>query len=230
MVSVKKHDFIELEFVGRNLTNNEVFDTNIKEEGKKANLEVNPKPLVVCVGENMVVKGFDESLEGKEIGKKYTVKLAPEKAFGPRKPGLTRMIPIKMFLEQKIMPEAGMTLALDNNLVKVVSVSGGRVLVDFNNPLAGKDVEYDFTITKHITDEKEKVNAVQRFFFGHEFEFDLEEKDGKKKIVFRDLKLAPVLNAFKDKFKEVLGYDLEILEKKKDEKSEKAEKKEAEKK
>lgn len=208
---VQKKDFVELEFLGRNLQNNEVFDTNITEEAKKIKLELSGKPLVVCVGEGMVVKGFDEALLEKEVGKKYTIKLEAEKAFGKRNKELVRLIPLKMFLAQKIMPEPGMVLALDNSLVKVVSVNGGRVLVDFNNPLAGKDVEYEFTIKRKVQDIKEKASALQRFFFNQEFDFDVDEE--RKKIVFKDLKLMPIMNAFNPQFQELLGYGAEILEK-----------------
>jgi len=167
----------------------------------------------------MVVKGFDQAIEGKEIGKKYNIKLDQDNAFGRRDKKLIQLIPLKMFLAQKIMPEPGMVLALDNNLVRVISVSGGRVMVDFNNPLAGKDIEYEFTIRRKVEDIKEKVSALQLFFFGHEFEFDLDQE--KKKIIFNDLKLMPVLNAFQDKFKDLLGLTIEILEKpKKDSKKE----------
>lgn len=221
MAITKKNDFVSIDFIGKNLQNNEVFDTNVTEEAQKIKLELSGKPLIACVGHGMVVKGFDEALENKEIGKKYSIKIAPDKAFGPRYPKLVRLIPLKVFLEQKVYPQPGMTMALDNNLVKVVSVSGGRVMVDFNNPLAGKDIEYEFTITKIIEDSKEKVSAVQRFFFGQEFEFDVDEKS--KKIIFKDVKLTPVLNAFRDKFKEFLGMDVEIFAKaeKKEEKQEK---------
>ena len=213
--TVAKKDFVELEFLGRNLTNNEVFDTNITEEAKKIDLKLGGKPLIICIGESMVVKGFDEALEGKEVGKKYSVKLSEDKAFGKRDKKLIQLIPLKMFLAQKIMPEPGMVLALDNNLVRIVSVSGGRVMVDFNNPLAGKEIEYEFTIKRKVSDNKEKINAVQRFFFGQEFEFDIDESS--KKAVFKDLKLMPVLNAFAPKFKDLLGLTVEILEKPKKE-------------
>lgn len=221
-VKIKKNDFIELEYIGKNITNNEIFDTNIKEEAEKLNIEYSGKPLVVCVGKGMVVKGFDEALEGKEIGKKYTIALTPEKAFGARQPNMSRMIPMKFFLAQKVYPQPGMTLALDNNLVKVMSVSGGRVMVDFNNPLAGKDLEYEFTIKKIVIDTKEKVSATQRFLFGHEFEFDIDET--RKMIIFKDVKLTPILNAFREKFKEMLEMDVEIFSK-----TEKAEEKTPEK-
>jgi FKBP-type peptidyl-prolyl cis-trans isomerase 2 len=217
---VSKKDFVEIEFVGKNLSNGEIFDTNIKEEAKKINLEINPKPLIVCAGQGMLVKGFDESLENQEIGQIYTIKLSPDKAFGKRNSQMVRLIPMKMFAEQKIYPQPGMTFALDNNLVKIVSVSGGRVMVDFNNPLAGKDVEFTYTIKRKVADAKEKINAIQTFFFGREFEFTIDSE--KNKIIFSELKLMPVLNAFKDKFKDLLGMDVEILAKpeKKDEKVE----------
>ncbi len=223
----KKNDFIELEFLGRNLINREVFDTNILHEAKKINPDIKEtKPLIICISKGMVVKGLDESLESKEIGKKYTIKLSPDKAFGKRDPKLIRLIPMKMFTDQKILPQPGMTLALDNNLVRVASVSGGRVLVDFNNPLAGKDVEYDFTIKKQVHDIKEKIESVQKFLFGQAFDFDIEEKEGKRIIVFKDLKLAPILQAFRQNFKELLDMDVEILEKKKEAKEEKMQEKE----
>jgi len=211
-MAAKKGDFVELEFTGKNLGNNEIFDTNVPEEAKKLNPKAEPKPLQICIGQGMVVKGFDEALEGKEIGRKHKIQLSPEKAFGKRQSELVRLMPMKIFLAQKIRPEPGMTLALDDNLVRIVSVSGGRVLVDFNNPLAGKDVEYEFTIKKILADIKEKTSALQKFLFGQEFEFEVDE--AKKKIIFKDSKLMNVLNVFKDKFKEMLGYEPEILQKK----------------
>ncbi len=103
METAKKHDFVEIEFLARNLANNEVFDTNIAEEAKKIGLEFSTKPFIISIGQAMVVKGFDEALEGKEVGKKYNIKISPEKAFGKRNPSLVRLIPMKVFTEQKIV-------------------------------------------------------------------------------------------------------------------------------
>jgi FKBP-type peptidyl-prolyl cis-trans isomerase 2 len=224
--NTKKGDFVELEFVARNLTNNEVFDTNITEEAKKIDLKLSGIPLIVCIGKNMVLKGLDEDLENKELNIKYNIKLSPDKAFGKRFPNLVRMMPLKIFQAQKVYPQPGMTFALDNNLVKIVSVSGGRVMVDFNNPLAGKDIEYNYTIKRLVTDTKEKVKALQLFLFGQEFPTDIDENS--KKIIFKDIKLTPVLNAFKDKFKDILGYDVEIFEDKKEKSLEKTQEKKSE--
>jgi FKBP-type peptidyl-prolyl cis-trans isomerase SlyD len=184
MELVKKNDFIEIEFTARVKDDNRVFDTNIKEEAEKAKLEIKDfSPLIICVGKSMAIKGLDNALEGKELGKKYTIEIKPDEAFGARDSKMVRMVPLKAFLAQKIYPERGMQFALDGMVVKVLSNSGGRVLVDFNNPLAGREVIYDFIIKKNVEDIKEKINALQDFFFRRKFEFHVEEKD--KKIKFK---------------------------------------------
>ena len=54
--------------------------------------------------------------------------------------------------------------------------------------------------------DKEKIDAVQDFFFRQRFEFDIKDK----KVIFKDSKLKPMVDVFKDKFKDILGFDLEV--------------------
>jgi FKBP-type peptidyl-prolyl cis-trans isomerase 2 len=197
----KKKDFVEIEFVG--FANGEMFDTTIKKEAEKIDLKIEEKPLVVCIGEEMVVKGFDKELEGKELGKKYKIKLTPENSFGKRNAALIKIIPNSVFKEKNINPVSGLMLNLDGMIAKILSVSGGRVITDFNNPLAGKDIEYEFTIKKKVTDEKEKINALQDFFFKKRFKFEIKEK-----IMF-EKEVEPFLKIFGEKFKEILGKEVD---------------------
>ena len=201
---VAKNDFVEIEFLAR-IQDGEVFDTNIKEETKKLSPDLVPSPTVIAVGQEMVIKGLDQSLEGKELNKEYTETFSPEEAFGKRQPKMVRMIPMKAFSDQEIAPQRGMQFSLDGYLVRVVSVSGGRVLVDFNNPLAGKIVVYNFTIKRKVIDMSEKINALQDFFFKQRFEF--EEKNNE--LVF---KVTPgfdnFINLFEKPFKDTLGLNV----------------------
>ena len=106
---IQKNDFIEISFTGKITSTDEVFDTNIISDAKKAGFKTEEiKPFILSVGHKMLPEGFDNDLEGKEIGKEYELNLAPKEAFGPRNPKLVRMIPAKHFHEQKIMPERGM--------------------------------------------------------------------------------------------------------------------------
>jgi len=214
-MKIKKNEFVELEFDGK--TNGEIFDTTNSERAKKMNPNSNSKPIIICVGKGMLLKGFDESLEEKEIGKKYSIQLKAEQAFGKRNSSLIKTIPLKIFKEKDIQPSRGMILQLDYNLVKVLSVSGGRVIVDFNNLLAGKEVTYDFIIKRKVVEIQEKINSLQDFFFKKRFKFEINNKD--KKIIFLEKAVTPFIRIFEKKFKEILDYILEVrVENKKDSK------------
>jgi FKBP-type peptidyl-prolyl cis-trans isomerase 2 len=205
---IKKNDFVEIEFTGK--SNNEIFDTTHPDEAKSIGLDVNVKPVLASVGNEMLLKGLDEALEGKEIGEKYSVHILPEKAFGKRNASLIKTISMKIFREKNMNPAPGMVFQLDQHLVRILSVSGGRVIADFNNPLAGKEIDYDFKILKKVTDDNEKINAIQDFFFRQRFEFELKDK----KIIFKEEKIKPIIEAFKDKFKTLSGFDAEVEVKK----------------
>ena len=210
--TVQKNDFIEIEFTGK--ANNEIFDTTDKEEAKKIGLEADVKPMIISVGNEMLLKGFDEALEGKEIGKKYTLDLKPEKAFGKRNPKMIRTMPIRIFHEKQMNPYPGLTVQMDNYIAKILSVSGGRVSVDFNNPLAGKEITYEFTVKRKIDDDNEKINALQDFFFRARFEFEIieDEKSKIKKVIFKKLEIKPFIEVFHEKFKEITGLNFEVEE------------------
>lgn len=202
---INKNDFVEIEFTGKISNTDEVFDTNIPNtESRTPNTEV--KPFILSVGHKMLPIGFDANIEGKEIGKQYTLNLNPEDAFGKRNPKLIRMIPTKHFHEQKIEPQRGMQLNLDGQLVKILSSDRGRTLVDFNNPLAGKPVTYTYKINKIITDQKQKINALQEFLFRKQFDFEIEGD----KVTFKiEKQMEPFIKMFTPKFEEILGMKVE---------------------
>ena len=143
---LQKKDFIEIEFTGK-VKDGEIFDSNIKQDLEKLDSKATPKPLVFCLGEGMFLKGVDDFLIGKEIGK-YKIELTPESAFGNRDSSLVKMIPLKVFKQHNVNPVPGTVFNFDNRMAKILTVSGGRVMVDFNNPVAGKEVVYNIKIKK----------------------------------------------------------------------------------
>jgi len=231
-MKLQKKDFIEIEFTGK-IKDGEVFDSNIKEDllqngvplgAEKLNSQVKAKPFIFCLGENMFLKSIDDFLIGKDIGE-YKIELTPEKAFGKRNSKLVQMMPIKVFREQKTMPSAGMMFNFDGRIGKILTVSGGRVLVDFNNPLSGKEVEYKIKVLKKIEKLDEKIKALNEFLFKKNFEFEVKEK---KLILKVEKQMQKFVEMFKDKFKEILDLDLEVKvpEKKTEKKEGKKEEKE----
>jgi FKBP-type peptidyl-prolyl cis-trans isomerase 2 len=206
-MAIKEKDFVEIEFTGKISNTNEIFDTNIKADAEKANLNTkNIKPFVLSVGEKMLPEGLDKDLVGKDLNKEYTLDLSPENAFGKRNPQMVKMIPTKYFHEQKIDPVRGMQLALDGQLVKVLSSDKGRTLVDFNNPLAGKSVTYTYKINKIVTDQKEKIDALQEFLFRKIFDFKIDSNTIKFDV---EKQFEPFVKMFAPKFNEILGLKVE---------------------
>lgn len=215
---VKKEDFVEIRYTG--YANNEVFDSNVPEDLKKINSKAKPREIIVIVGQGMMVKGLDKALEDKEIGKDYEVNVSVKEGFGERKRELIKTIPLRIFTEKKVQPRPGMVLNLDNALAKIIAVSGARVITDFNNPLAGKELKYKFKIVRKVTKEDEKVKTVLELLFKFVPEHEIKEKE----IIVKGPKgLGPFVDMVKEKFRELIGKGLVFEEVKLKEKEKKEE-------
>lgn len=164
----------------------------------------------------MFLQGVEDFLIGKELGQ-YQVELTPEKAFGKRNPQLIQKIPLKIFRDQKLNPVPGFVFNFDGRIGRVLASSGGRVIVDFNNPISGKDVVYKIKVLRKIEDIKEKSKALIKFLFRDDLKFEIKDK---KIIIEVEKPLVEFVKLFKDKFKEMLDLELEVKEiSKKEEKS-----------
>lgn len=165
---IKKQDFVELDYTGKLKDSGDVFDTTDAETAKKAeifNSKAAYQPVIICIGEHHILKGIDEFLEGKDVGK-FTLELPADKAFGKKMADLVKMIPTSKFAEQNIKPVPGLRLNIDNVVGIVKTVSGGRTVVDFNHPLAGRDVVYELNVKRVVADKKEQVDALLRVLLG----------------------------------------------------------------
>jgi len=208
MDTIKKNDFIEIEFIG--FHEGKVFDTNIPEELKKLNPEAKAEKTIIVVGKEMVVSGLDKAFEGKEVGKEFEVDVPYREGFGERKRELVKTIPLHVFHRHKIDPKPGETLILDNAVARIITISGARVVTDFNNPMSGKDLKYKVKIIKKIDDEKEKVKSLFEYYYKIIPEFEI--KDGKI-VIKGPQKLEQLLPMYHDKLKDMLKKEV-VFEKK----------------
>jgi len=160
---MKKGDFIELEYTGKVKDMDFVFDTTSEKEAKENNIHdarASYGPVVICIGQGHVIRGLDEQLEGKELEKKYHIEISPEQGFGKKNAKLIQLVATNKFIKQKINPMPGLQVNIDDMTGMIRTVSGGRTLVDFNHPLAGKELAYDFKINKIVKDDEKKLNAL----------------------------------------------------------------------
>ena len=210
---IKKHDFVEVEYTGMVKDTSDVFDTTSETVAKSSKIHTKGaqyQPIVICVGERHILPGIDEFLEGKEPGQ-YKVEFSADKAFGKKDATRLKMIPTSKFEEQDIKPVAGLRLNIDNHVGIIKSVSGGRIVVDFNHPLAGKDVKYEIKVNKIVTDKKAQVDSVLRVLLG--IQTKVEVTGNKAKIDLPELP-AEFLAELSKKIKDLTKLDTEYVLKK----------------
>jgi len=162
-MTINQGDFVQLSYTGRVTETNAVFDTTDRTVAEKNNVAQKNKtygPVTICLGEGQIIQGLDESVVGKNESDEYTVTIPPEKAFGKKDAKLVRLISMSKFKEQNVQPKPNLTVYINEKMGFIKTVSGGRVLVDFNHPFSGKTLTYDVIIDKHVTDLAEKVKAV----------------------------------------------------------------------
>ncbi len=103
------------------------------------------QPATFTVGDGNLLEGFERSLFGLTAGDKKTFAINPENGFGQHNPQNIQVIPREHFSDDMNL-EAGLVLsfsdAQNTELPGVVlEFDDKEVKVDFNHPLAGKDVE-----------------------------------------------------------------------------------------
>jgi len=206
-MKLQEKDFIVIEFTAK-VKDGDIFDSNIKEDLEGRDIKTEIKPFTFCLGENMFLQGVEDFLIGKELGE-YQIELSPEKAFGKRNANLIQMMPLKLFIEQKVNPIPGVMFNFDGKIGKILTVTGGRIMVDFNNPIAGKEVEYKVRVLRKVENPNEKVKALINFLFKRDLKFEIKDK---KLIVEVEKPMKQFIEMFKDKFKEMLDLDLEVKE------------------
>jgi len=162
-MSLQKGDFILINYTSKVKETNEVFDTTYEEVAKKEHLYKEGKmyePKLVVVGESWVLKALDESLITMEISKPATVEIPPEKGFGQRDPEKIKRVPLKQLLAKEINPIVGAQIEFQGKDAVVRSTGAGRVLLDFNPPLAGKTLVYEVIVAKKLENNEQKIGAL----------------------------------------------------------------------
>ncbi|MEM2971029.1 MAG: FKBP-type peptidyl-prolyl cis-trans isomerase [Candidatus Bathyarchaeia archaeon] len=162
-MALQNGDFILVDYIAKVKETGEVFDTTIEEIAKKEHLYKEGEiyePKLVVIGEGWVLKALDESLTTLEVGKPSTIEIPPEKAFGARDSEKVRRVPLRYLTAKGVTPSLGMRVEYNGKTATVRAIGAGRVLLDFNPPLAGKTLVYEVTVQKKLETTNEKISAL----------------------------------------------------------------------
>ncbi len=162
-MSLKKGDFILINYTAKIKETNEVFDTTVEETAKKEKLQKEGEiyePKLIVIGEGWVLKALDDALPTMETNKLANVEIPPDKGFGPRDPEKVKQVHLKKLAEKGINPAIGARIEYGGRNATIRSMGAGRALLDFNPPLAGRTLIYDVTVNKTLESPEEKIAAL----------------------------------------------------------------------
>lgn len=144
MATAKPGDRVRVHYHGT-LEDGRVFSSTYSEK----------EPFEFIVGEPNLLPGFDQALVGMAEGDKKTIVLPPEKAYGKHKPEFV------FCMEKSQVPE-GLELQLGKRLqvrmnqgstavVTVTALTEDTVILDANDPLAGKSITFAIELLKILS-------------------------------------------------------------------------------
>lgn len=167
---VEKGDFILVKITGKT-QRGKVFRVSSEEDAKTAGIYDEQKAkqgfyspdFVIVSKPGFLNEGLTETIENMNYFEKKSVRIPPTKAFGKRDPKKIERIGIAKFrkLNEGKNPEIGQEFVKKTQgqvqRGTVTSVVQGRVIVDYNHPLAGQLLDYNIEVIDKIEDFNEKI-------------------------------------------------------------------------
>lgn len=120
------------------------------------------KNKLIILNSGQMIPKLESALSQMKEGQETEIPLAPREAFGEKDPGLIRIVPESVFMNQNIRPIPGQVLTLNDAYAKIKTVSSGRVMADFNHPLSGEYLTYQIRLEKILSARKDKIEALGR--------------------------------------------------------------------
>jgi len=141
----------------------------------------NYSPLVCVVGSGQLIAGFEESLLSAKADKDISVEIAPADAYGEKDSDKVETISIDKLIRYVRDPKSlyiGGPVTIEGKTGTLSYMAAGRARIDYNHPMAGRTLKYDYKIIKVIKDKGEKVVALLESNTGHEgFEVSFDGND-----------------------------------------------------
>jgi FKBP-type peptidyl-prolyl cis-trans isomerase 2 len=80
------------------------------------------------------------------VGEKKTFKLSPDEAYGEYRKEYLLTIPRSDLENESIVPEIGKQVGTLMGVATIIDITDTNIILDFNSPLAGKNLTFDVTV------------------------------------------------------------------------------------
>ncbi|EMA12354.1 FKBP-type peptidyl-prolyl cis-trans isomerase [Haloarcula marismortui] len=179
---LQKGDVVKLAYTARTVDGGQLVDTTDEEVAEDDGIDTEQQefgPRTIVLGENHIFPDVEQDIYGKEVGDEGDVTVAAADAFGEYDEEEVRTVSKDKIPEDDRYPGAHVDLEGEHGHVE--TIIGGRARVDFNHPLAGEDVEYDYEVLEEVTDREEKAQGIIQMMLDMEldvwFETDTVEEE-----------------------------------------------------
>jgi len=154
-------DFVRLAYTARTVEGGQLVDTTSQEVAEEEGVDEEGQefePRVVVLGQGHIFQAVEDAIVGSEVGDEGTVTVPAEEAFGEYDESEVRTISSDKIPEDDRYPGAHVDIEGEHGHVE--TIIGGRARVDFNHPLAGEDVEYEYEVLEVVEDREEKASSL----------------------------------------------------------------------
>jgi peptidylprolyl isomerase len=141
MARAKRGDTVRVHYTGT-LDTGEQFDSSRGMD-----------PLSFTLGEGSVIQGFDDAVDGMEVGEAKRVTIPATEAYGERREELTLRVPrneLPTDLELEVGSQLRMEQGPESIVVTVRDMDDASVTLDANHPLAGQALTFDLELVEIV--------------------------------------------------------------------------------
>lgn len=142
MSAVKNGDSVKVHYVGT-LEDGTVFDSS---RDREATLDFQ-------VGTGQMIPGFDTGVVGMAVGETKNLMIPPEQGYGPMNPEAVHDVPRTQFPDDFEFVVDAMVSGQGPQgpiMAKILEVSEDNIKLDFNHPLAGKNLTFEVELVEIV--------------------------------------------------------------------------------
>jgi FKBP-type peptidyl-prolyl cis-trans isomerase SlyD len=167
-------DFVRIGYTARTLEGGQLVDTTDPEVAEEEGVDDQGtfEPRVIVLGEGHLFPEVENDIRGSEVGDEGSVVVTAAEAFGEYDEEQVETVSADKIDEDDRYP--GARVQVDGQQGVLETIIGGRARVDFNHPLAGEDIEYDYQVLDIVEDDLEQAEGLLGMFLDLDLEMWIE--------------------------------------------------------
>lgn len=123
--------------------------TGTLDDGTQFDSSMDRDPLEFTLGDQKLIKGFENAVIGMSVGDTKSVKIPVEDGYGPHRDDLVIVVE-RSELPSDLDPSVGERLEMrqadKSFIVRVIEVTPENVTLDANHPLAGEELNFEIEL------------------------------------------------------------------------------------